>query len=47
VKHWHGLPIGVVDSPFLETFMVRLDFEEPDLAVGIQVHCREAGLHDL
>ncbi len=29
------------------SYEVRLDFEQPDLAVGIQVHCREAGLHDL
>ncbi|KFO92482.1 hypothetical protein N320_10725, partial [Buceros rhinoceros silvestris] len=26
VKHWHRLPIGVVEAPSLETFQVRLDW---------------------
>jgi len=31
VKHWHGLPRGVVDAPSLEMFKVRLDGALSDL----------------
>jgi len=49
VKHWNRLPTEVLDSPSLETFMIRLDGapEQRDLAVGVPVHCRGVGLDDL
>jgi len=25
VRHWHGLPMDVVDTPSVETFKARLD----------------------
>ena len=48
VKHWHRLPVGVVDAPSLETLRVRLDRAvSTDGAVGIPVHCRGVELDGL
>jgi len=41
MKHWNRLPREVMDVPSLNTFKVRLDLEQPDLAIDIPVHCRE------
>ena len=40
-EHWNRLPRDVVDAQSLKTFKVRLDLEQPDLAIDIPVHCRE------
>ena len=44
VKHLNRLPREVVDAPFLEALKVRL--EQPDLYVGVPVHCRRVVLDD-
>jgi len=42
------LPRDGVEASFLQTFKPRLDgAEQPDLAVGVPVHCRGVGLGDL
>jgi len=50
VRHWNRLPGEVVDGPYLETNIQRqatLGPEQPDLALGVPVHCRGVGLDDL
>ena len=48
VRHWHNLPLVVLDIPSLKTFRGRLDgLWAPDGAVGIPVRCRGVGPDDL
>ena len=42
VRHWHGLPMGMMKVLSLETLKARLY-----LAVGVPFHCRGVGLHGL
>lgn len=41
VKHWNRLHRKVVVVSTLESFKVRLHFEQPTLAVHVPIHCRE------
>ena len=45
VKHYNRLPREVVDTSSMGTFKVR--YVQPDLSVGVHVHCRGVGLDEL
>ena len=44
VRHWNRMSGKVVEALSLETFKVS---EQPDIAVGVPVHCRGVGLDGL
>ena len=48
MRHWHGLPIEMVDVPSLQAAKVRLDgLLSTDGAVSVSVYCRTVGLDGL
>ena len=45
VRHWNRLPGEVVDAPSLEIqVQAAWGSEQPDLAIGVPLHCRGVGL---
>ena len=47
VRHWHRLPREVVEALDNIQMQVGPGSEQPDLSVGVSVHCRGVGLGDL